>query len=514
MDPSTAYRLILDFRSPDYSARLKSIAALPEIIALLGPARTYTELLPYLFESPGLSESLLSSTLSRFSEAKFSSYGTMGFQALLKALDPVSHYESKRIRDAYVNCVIAISNQFQPRQVNASLPPIIQPMLAHEWTPHQSCGVLLLARLFKRFDSKCQRELLEGLIECAKSAQTGILQRAVLEAFTALLPTLPQGFDFEKWGNAVSSIAESPSPTTACDVPRFLEEFMKVSENWDLVEKIGQKLMGNSNWRVRLSFVRAIGVLFGRFSGGQEAEVFMHWLEAAAEDPEEEIRIADCAQIAAFELDLAAVIEILQNDKSEEVRKALIKGIIGYHDKEIVRTVLLGFLKDQAGIVLEALRALKEVNAGNDGFSEVILKFLEDTHDWRDRMAIIQALPDLGLNSVEVIERLLNDEAIAVRYAVVDLLSIIRLPAKEVVRLVREASRSEDYQMRQTAITAIAGLGLWTQKGIVPVVKALAKDPVAGVRLTLGRRVPKDLGEIVELLKRDTDPDVRDALPQ
>jgi hypothetical protein len=287
---------------------------------------------------------------------------------------------------------------------------------------------------------------------------------------------------------------------------------LKTPEDLPVAISIGQTLITNSNWFIRRTFVRTIGAIFGPFSDADQRSVFVQWLQTAASDPEEDIRMAACAQIGHFNLNLRSVIEQLRRDVSVAVRQALLQSITRYHDTEFVKEVLLGFLRDQAEVALEALKALKELNAGGEVFTETIVTFLSSGATYRDRKALVDALPALQVNSTDIIERLFYDDAIVVRYGLVDILDQIDLAGADLIGLLTRASQSEDYQLRQTAIVAIAKLNLWTQLTVAPLVEKFARDPVDCVRLALANRLPKESRALIALLKRDSDPDVRDML--
>jgi HEAT repeat protein len=294
-------------------------------------------------------------------------------------------------------------------------------------------------------------------------------------------------------------------------VPHFLAGFLSVSERLGVAIEIGNVLMGNSNWRARLAFVNVLGPIFGRFSDDSESDVFIEWIQKAAADTELEVRIAVCDQIGDFRLDLGDSLRVLQNDESEEVRLALIRGLIQYHDKELSRAILVSFLPQSAPIALRALKALKKLEPAHQIFSDTIANFLRSTTHWRDRKAVVDALPELGIDSLDLIKLLFHDEAITVRYALIDLLPQVHLRNDDIVELLRDASQSDDYQLRQTAIVAISKLNLWAHATIKPLLRPFATDPVAGVRLALARRLPP-AHDLLGLLKSDPDPDVRHLL--
>jgi hypothetical protein len=311
----------------------------------------------------------------------------------------------------------AICTKFKPRQVKQCVPRILSNLLAEDWPPTQSCGLLVLPRVFSIFDGQIQKKLLGNLLICAEGAQAGLLRRAVITALTDLLPNLPAGFEFDGWIGIVKRYSESSSYLTAAGIPRFLSGFLKVSEDLIGAIEIGTILFGNSNWRVRLAFVEKSGEIFGQFTETPALQTLLEALETAASDAEEEIRIGVCCQLPHFKVNWESIVRILQNDRSERVKLALIETLVQSSDREFAKIILLGLVQENNEIGLAALKALKKIEVTDDGFIENILHFLKEAVNWRDRIAVCQAIPGLEVRSREIVGLLFNDPAISVRYA-------------------------------------------------------------------------------------------------
>jgi hypothetical protein len=73
----------------------------------------------------------------------------------------------------------------------------------------------------------------------------------------------------------------------------------------------------------------------------------------------------------------------------------------------------------------------------------------------------VRAVPELGIKSEELIAKTFVDETIAVRYATIDTLKVMRFRPDFVARLISNPLAAQDYQLRQTALVCIAALGMW-----------------------------------------------------
>jgi hypothetical protein len=448
-------------------------------------------------ETASLTEDLIAQVAASLGSLNFTDYTGTQFGALFESLDPLTFLDSAKVRNAYSDLFAAICSKMRPRQMKFYVLPMLEKLFAREWAGERACGVLAFAKTFSFLDAETRTVLFGAFLDLAKQAEPGLLRRALIDAATRLCG---KGVDVI---GAVGHFASDPSPTTGCKLPAFLDAYLDTGGDSEPAIGVGAALLTNPNWRVRFEFVRNISI----FARLRDTQLFLDWFGAAASDPEEEVRAVLPGQIIAFDVDASAVFTCLVGDRSERVRFSVVEALGDYRDPEFAKATLMAAIRERPLILGRAVPTLKKLDLN---VGDVVVTFMRDARHWRDREAIVRAIPELGIKSEELVTITFADEAIAVRYATIDVLRAMGFPQDFVAGLVGSAVAAKDYQMRQTALVCIAALGLWEQ--CADAVSRLAVDRVANVRLTLARNVPPDKADIVELLRSDQDEDVREAI--
>jgi hypothetical protein len=137
---------------------------------------------------------------------------------------------------------------------------------------------------------------------------------------------------------------------------------------------------------------------------------------------------------------------------------------------------------------------------------------------WRTKVSLARILPQLvgridGETFAQALQALLTDGAANVRRASIETLKeLVQKVGVEwrdqvILPIIGEVAQNPDYLLRQSAIEAIAELGLIEDPVARDLIEGIAKDPCPNVRLVLAREVPSGNPLLVEL-RNDPDPDV------
>jgi serine/threonine-protein phosphatase 2A regulatory subunit A len=321
----------------------------------------------------------------------------------------------------------------------------------------------------------------------------------------------------------ILQFARDKTPTTALEVPRFIETMIKCFPKDDLdrvataLEEICLSLLSSSEWRIRLNFVfwlKKIDYTRIRTSS------LVSWFTTALEDEEEEIRIATAQNLPILfpsKTDIKSIIRKLLSDRSQKVVLSVVQVLSGYHDAEFVKeSVSEVIVSKNPSIFVEGIVCLSALGFPESLLLSHITSFLDGATDWRFRQSVALGMKRLGFRSTKILGTLLKDDSIEVRSSVLDVMKDLEL--RNAIPMISELADSEDYQMRQTAVLAIDRLGLWNNAICKDIVDRLVMDPQSNVRLTVAKRIVGsdfvDTTGVIEILKGDSDEDVRDVFAE
>ena len=79
-----------------------------------------------------------------------------------------------------------------------------------------------------------------------------------------------------------------------------------------------------------------------------------------------------------------------------------------------------------------------------------------------------------------------------------------------IVPVIGSIACSNEYEIRQTTIMAVIKAELYNEEKGYEIIRKAANDKIPNVRLILAKYLPRQFGEIIEKLKNDSDPDVRE----
>lgn len=501
------YRKILDLRSPAPDKRMKSIALIPVIVERLGPVRSTSEFFPYLLETTNYTSDMLRTILSTIENLNISSFSSSQVEQLLSTLiSEITVYETPSLHKELASCVASIYS----KQKSQILIQQVQSVLQSEWLSEQVYAYSLIARLVPIVDDESRSELLSTLFKHAKnSSPMSLIRRSAISVFSEILNNVKENVHADQMIEIVQSFTDDESPTIGCDIPQFLSAFLKAGGDITAVNEVYENLLQSTVWRVQLFAVMNMAEIYKNAS---DRTHLIEFLNVAAKDNEEEIRIAACKQLPLV-LDLTGsedLCNLFMNDKSEKVRLVFVDAVSKHPDQEFVATALMTMLHDEnSAVVLAAINALNERHFDSKLLDKGIVEFLKNCKNYRGRRAVVQAIPGLDIEcGTELVEMLVTDESIAVRYAMIDVLTRITF-TDEYKSIVGRMFKSDDYQIRQTAIVLVSRLNLWDS--FEDDISTVLHDPVSNVRLTLAKRLPRTAQTLLGQLRQDKDSDVRDV---
>ncbi|OHS99071.1 hypothetical protein TRFO_08645 [Tritrichomonas foetus] len=526
LSASEIYQKILDLRTQDEISRVAAIQFIPTIASALGTTRTCDELLPYIVETAIFTEDQWIKVLDAIGKINYAELSEKQINNVFYTICSICEMESRAIREAFIKCFVSIVQKVKPEVVDNVLKQMIITMLEQKESPSiRAAAIAVYANTITKFSPQVKQSLFMKIEAMKEDPAVNVRQSYASSA--ALMAAHVKGALATNLLTSMSLLASDDSYSVCCEVPKFLISYMKAFNNAQKVFEIGEKLMASKNWRVRCMYVASLSDIFK----GQTVEFgpIFNIIENASKDPDDEVQTA-----AAEELVFLSELQDIDKDKVRELLERLLKSNCS-HVKTSTALALPDFVKVLPGdfvcssliqltkdssqeVKITAIQSLKSPKVPVDVKSKG-LEEASNTNEWREKESIVKLLPELTLDTnndfLEIVIKMLKDDANKVRRSIIDKLPFLVARKgsnlrEEIVPALQEMADGDDYQLRQTAVSAIIKIEKFDKVGMDILEKA-STDPVANVRLVVATSLPRSpqFKPLLNRLASDQDEDVR-----
>ena len=506
-DSEKAYEEIQKLNSSKVSDRIKAIERLPEISEMLGTDRTILELMPFIVNSSVQTEKTLCEAISKFRQFPLSNLTEEHLNAIFEVINPLTEIDIPSIRRELVSFINGVCDSVDKKVLSTLIPGKIDEFLKNDWPSINLIGVELAAEVFGIMPEECREQILAMFFEFA-SKDIPILQREIV-------PSCIKFIDFTnnpKIIQIVSNMTKSDSPTIAYEIPNFIAQYATCDDcDMNNIILLINGLLESPNWRVRCKLFMSLNDINN--TKELPKEFLIEIFHKALKDEEDEIRIAAAQQIPIlqnFFEDCKDIINSLVKDKSPHVRSALMESL-SECNPDLASKCLQHMLEDDVREVrASALEAINIINLPLEDIENLLYDFLKSNREWREREEVANLFISKKLEDLDIIEKLIFDEAAVVRKTIIVNLPELDINEEDLKDIAAKAAKHDDYQIRQTAVLLILTNELYQDEECLSLLRNLSKDPIVNVRLTVALYTPRELG-IVKALLNDKDIDVRES---
>ena len=523
------YQKILELRTQDEATRVSAIKFIPIMAEALGSSRTSEELIPYIVDSAIFTEDQWIEVLNEFGKINYSRFSNKEMNNVLFSICTICEMESRAIREAFINCFASIVENLQEKIINDILKQIIFTLVKHDSSPSmRAAGILIYAKSISKFSPSVKSSMFMTIEPLKEDPAVNVRQSYAASA--ALIIPYVKGALISNLLTSITILASDESYSVCCEIPSFLSAYMKTKGNPETALEIGAKLLSSNNWRVRCMYIASLHDIFK--DQDLSFDSIFDILSQASNDSDDEVKTAAAEELIFLSTfnnidpqKVQTLISELLKSSCPHVKTSTAKAIpefAGILDPDFVWTSLINLTKDQSQEVkITAIESLKSPKVP----AEIKLQGLNEaaqTNEWREKESIVKLLPDIsyGANNdfEEIVVKMLKDDASKVRRTMIDKLPLLvgregsDLKEKLIPHL-KEMINSDDYQLRQTAVSATLKIQLFDDVGM-GILKTASDDLVANVRLVLAEQIPKtpQFQSIIDKLKSDSDVDIQEAI--
>lgn len=524
--PDAVYQAILNIRSRDSSKRSEAIPLIPYIAKYLGADRTTQELIPYITESPNLTEDMWVEALRSIAKIDIRSYNSDQINRLLKELRVIAELESHSIRKVFIECICTIFYVLDQEIQNDIFYDFLEYLLTNEWTPSKVSGIYIYAALGKDIPKPIFEKFFKIYID-SRDEDSVFVKKTMIISGQMLMRTLSPA-DTNELLSVVQSFVEDKSASITCEIPKFLVKYVHHTKQIDKIHETIPLLLESQNWRVRCATFVCFTDIFKE--SHEQANNLLTYFEKAVEDADNEVRTAASQQLSFIStlnnVDVnraKALVKNFLNDRCQHVRTSVVTILPHFAQLcgvEFVTSHLLDLIADQSSEVkIAAIEALKSSEIPRETAIDCITTIAENSKQWREKKCLTDLLTEIIhdkplKNLGNLIKLLLTDDASDVRMSMIEKLPFLiskfgmEWARKALIPVFIEASNDEDYKLRQMAVIAIVKTNLLEIKECMEIVEKAASDEVCNVRLIVAKSIPRKYTKIIKKLEHDQDPDV------
>ncbi|EAY19353.1 hypothetical protein TVAG_452680 [Trichomonas vaginalis G3] len=512
------YGLIQGFASNKRSEINNSISNIMMIFRCLGVRRIFNELIPFLCNTPALTESNWCKILTAIKRIDFSRLSDQ------EIIDFISTYKlmrvdgSQHIKNQLSDLLFEAVSTISKEKISKIILPFVLDQLDSEWMPEQAYGLTFLSVIAEFIDNNQFNSIITEKINLIQSDSIDVkkdfiqmisnsihqIQKPVLDQIISLI-------DKETESNTSDLLSRS--------IIDFLIAYVDLTGDSETAIAIGDGLLHNERFIIRQNYISSISKLSKKYSSSIESiyreiafESDVDIIESAAKELSNFTEVENISEYKER-------FEVFIKNQEPCVRIAAISSICSKSKilgLDFVSKALLAELNDSEQLVkLSTINALKNSEIPPE---KILDKIIEDYFSlgWREKVSIAQLMPSLIDDSppprlLPAFFMLLTDDSAAVRNSAVQTSNIlVRLLDEKSLSVllvqISKLSNHPDYQIRQSIAELIVVAGLIDQ--CHDILEQLSKDTVSNVRLTIAKISPY---EIRKPLKNDEDEDVRDA---
>lgn len=512
------YSLIQGFSSSSRADINNSIANIMMIFRSLGIKRIFNELIPFLCNTPSLTENNWCKILTAIKKINFSRLSDQEMIDFISTFKSICISESKLIKGKLVELLSDVVSTISSDKTHNIILPFIWDQIESSWIPEQGYGITFLSVIASYIDKKEFNSILESKLVLINADSINI-QRNFIEMLSNTINYIEKP-TMEKIFSLIERKAdENSSYIIAKAIVEFLIAYVESSKDSETVISIGDGLLHNENPAIRKIYVSNISKLTKTFSSAVECIYREVELESDPDIIESAVKeLQYFNQIENMDLFKEKFEKFIRNQESI-VMEATIRSLCAQSEKlgiEFVSKLILSIFDDDDQLVkLAAIKSLQNSGIPADQILNTIVDGFVSL-GWREKVSVAELLPnlieeDIPQRLLPVFFMLLCDESAAVRNAAVQSSNIIVKIIDDklfdvLLTQIPKLAKHPDYQVRQTVAHMIIVAGLIDKCS--QTIEELAKDPVANVRLIIAKYAPY---QIRKALKNDADEDVRDA---
>jgi len=437
-----------DLKDDDYEQKIASIKRLGTIALALGPARTRSELIPFLLEFSELDNdealTCIATQLGAFAEVIG---GPTHVPTLLPLLEKLAGEEECVVRDAAVKSLIKLIDSFQKPDIATKVVPLIRRLANGDWftTRVSACG--LFSAVYLHVSEALQEEL-RGLFNNLCNDDTPMVRKAAFQNLGEFASNVQKQWfkpDILPILKALSSDDMDSMRIYTIECCAALSKKADPNDFAQTLMPLIDALQDDTSWRVRKSFClhctevcknvgeatasKRILPLFCKLLKDKEAEVKQTAAAVMAD-------VAEACQSGVME-HMVPCLEGLVTDQVQAVRVAFAKSIVHLAaplSKDVAAKVLVPLIlqlcKDEAyevrNHVIDNIDLIADAMGPQGLQTSLLPALLELAKDpkWRVRMAVISKssllAKHLGAKSFEkklqsVMINSLSDHVYAIR---------------------------------------------------------------------------------------------------
>jgi HEAT repeat protein len=507
--------IIPAIRSEDQSLRMRSLESLPKIAQVLRSQRTRDELIPFTIDTPDHSFAALMTIARVLGQMLKEVGGRKYISSLLSALSFICENENSDVRASAVSALVSLCKELSPPERGPVFLPFITTMCKDGWYPLRAAGGSLLCQLYAQLSDSSVDEMLTQL---STDAIVRVRRTILISLHFLFGLSEPPAIAFQ----LLTSLVGDESVSIAVEVPPVLA--VLGTSHRDFVIRTVETILTSKIWQAQAVLISNIDKIF---TSDPPLELVR---KVAGSANSSTLAAALARQLRFFfeskcypSLDEFRVfVGTLVHSPDASVRAAVATSLATMPPDAapVVEPLLATLLADREQDV--AMAALRTASVSGSGCPVAVqqIEGLLRSQQWRVKVAVAELLPAvaaafqpaaISAGFVPVVKALFQDDAADVRAALVRALPALvskfgeEWQSQVVFPVIAEALKSGDYQIRKTAVTAIASLGL--ERQLPELIQKAAEDPVPNVRLVVAKELPRG-SDVLTRLKSDPDPDV------
>lgn len=401
-----------DLKDDDYEQAIHSIKRLSLIAQALGPARTRTELIPFLIEycDQDNDEALtaIAAQLGDFSELIG---GPTHVPTLLFLLEKLAGEEECVVRDAAVKSLAKLVNHFQKADIATKFVPLIRRLANGDWFTTRVSACSLFSCTYPHVNEQLQEEL-RSLFNNLCNDDTPMVRKAAYQNLGQFAMQTQKQFFKSDIVPILKALATDDMDSMRLYTIECCATLSRKADPTDFAQTLLpllEALQDDSSWRVRKAFCTHCAEICKNIGEQTASKRVLPLFAQLLKDKEAEVRQAAASVLAAVceECESGVMEHIvpcldgLATDQIQTVRGAFSKTVIKLAEplgkdnaSKILTPLVLQLFKDEAVEVrnhcIDNIDSIAET-LGATGLQAILSALLELSKDpkWRVRMAVV-----------------------------------------------------------------------------------------------------------------------------
>jgi serine/threonine-protein phosphatase 2A regulatory subunit A len=553
--------LIDELRHDDPQTRLNAVQQLEHIASALGPARTRSELIPFVMEANDDNDTVLAATADKLGMLVDSVGGPEHSLVLIRPLEDLLMLEEATVRDKALASLIKVFNRMPTKHVADAGVQLVTRLASNDWFVARICACTLIPEVSHRTFSE---ELLRAFLELCDD-ETPMVRRAAILSLPEVAKETPSGKQRDLL-DALRRLARDDQDSVRIQtIPvamNLAQNVFKTPQDcYNALFPEIRSCADDPSWRVRVTLATAIKEIIAFTPQKHQQQVFDMFMKLLA-DSEAEVRstaIKRLSDVCSFRpADRSLLTQFIPSlnklvrDDSDQVRTALAEAlprtcpVIGPAlSADSLLQFLLKLLRDSNTSVRLKVLGHMDLIAPQIKLEELspcvlpAVMELSSDREWRVRIGVLEQSTHLAKSLghelfieelMSVVLKWLCDPVFKVREAAAAVLSDLAVElgpeatVEHILPQLSDLARNSNYLYRMTTLMGCVSLSQSLSPALVgdkilPVVKQLVNDSVPNVRFNVAKalkaiavRLPRRaeaVGAPLRTLMADADKDVR-----